>query len=85
MADYVYIIMLLKTRIFGTMLTIIWLQNAFGVASIRFSMESRKVVCFEKNQIIQFAIPDVPIYNRCTVLKHVLLNPVQQNRMFRYF
>jgi hypothetical protein len=34
-----------------------------------------------ENQMFQFPKSDGPVFDRCRVLKSILLNPVQQNRM----
>jgi hypothetical protein len=40
MPDYVYIIMLLKTRIFDVLFTIIWLMKCFDTTSIMLSLNA---------------------------------------------
>jgi hypothetical protein len=52
-------------------------QQASGFLS-----NQEKLYVLEK-RMFRFVIPDVPVCSRCTVLKYVLLNPVQQNQMFR--
>jgi hypothetical protein len=54
-------------------------QQASGFRSNR-----GKFVFFRKNWMFQFAKLASPIFGRCTMRQSVLLNQVQQNRMFQF-